>query len=607
MIVRMTKYDFVVFSGQKDDFLEKLQDLGLVDITATGWEPDDRERDLMISIEKHRAAVAYLRSLASDPGFKPGMPYSNGEEAFTEYMKLSAEEDRLTAQIVQAEKDAEELKAWGEFNPQDIAALEEQGVVLRYFHAYTKEFEADFGQWSEEYDIVPINHMDGTTYFVVITEPGQEVLINAQELKAPATTYLNKEAETERLKKERAALSGGFARAAASVDLIEEHGHAEQEQLHFSQAAGSGEEAAEGTLVIMEGWATAGTSEKVDKMLEKYPNIFFIKSEPTPEDEVPVLLKNSKFNRMFEFIGNFYSLPKYGTMDLTPYFGPFYLLFFGLCLADSGYGLLFFLIGLLMRKKLKPAMRHVSNLVIGCGISTMICGTFLGSFFGIAFYEYGPFQAFRDMIISSDNMFYVALGIGIIQILFGMILKIIMTAQRLGFKYTLSTIGWMIVLVASLTAFISGKVNGEAAVFTFNSVQYLICLVTGLFMMLFLNSPGKNPFANLGAGLWNTYNDVTGILGDVLSYIRLFAIGLSGGILASVFNQLALGLSPDIPVVRQISILIILLLGHGITFFMSVLSSFVHPMRLTFVEFYKNAGFEMTQREFNPLKRFKEQ
>ena len=121
-------------------------------------------------------------------------------------------------------------------------------------------------------------------------------------------------------------------------------------------------------------------------------------------------------------------------------------------------------------------------------------------------------------------------------------------------------------------------------------------------LMLFFNSPGKNPLLNFGLGLWDTYNNLTGILSDVLSYIRLFAIGLSGGILAMVFNQLAVGMSPDIPVVKQLVMLLILLLGHGINLFMCVLSSVVHPLRLTFVEFYKNAGFEAATRVFTPLK-----
>ena len=124
-------------------------------------------------------------------------------------------------------------------------------------------------------------------------------------------------------------------------------------------------------------------------------------------------------------------------------------------------------------------------------------------------------------------------------------------------------------------------------------------------LMLFFNSPGKNPLLNFGLGLWDTYNNLTGILSDVLSYIRLFAIGLSGGILATVFNALADGFVPEGSgiVVRLLIMIPILLVGHGINLFMSTISSFVHPMRLTFVEFYKNAGFEMSMRSFDPLRK----
>ena len=135
------------------------------------------------------------------------------------------------------------------------------------------------------------------------------------------------------------------------------------------------------------------------------------------------------------------------------------------------------------------------------------------------------------------------------------------------------------------------------------SLMYLfLALGIGLVLMFFFNTPGKNIFVNFGLGIWNTYNNVSGLVGDLLSYIRLFAIGLSGGILAMVFNQLAVGMSPDIPVVKQLVMLLILLLGHGINLFMCVLSSVVHPLRLTFVEFYKNAGFEAATRVFTPLK-----
>jgi V/A-type H+-transporting ATPase subunit I len=125
----------------------------------------------------------------------------------------------------------------------------------------------------------------------------------------------------------------------------------------------------------------------------------------------------------------------------------------------------------------------------------------------------------------------------------------------------------------------------------------------GGFFIFFMNSPGKNPFLNLGLGIWDTYGMASGLLGDLLSYVRLFALGISSAVLGNVFNQLAFSLSPDIIVVRQLVILLILLFGHGLNFFMSALGSFVHPLRLTFVEFYKNAGFSGGGKKYDPFRR----
>ena len=146
--------------------------------------------------------------------------------------------------------------------------------------------------------------------------------------------------------------------------------------------------------------------------------------------------------------------------------------------------------------------------------------------------------------------------------------------------------------------------------FTTSSVAFYVALGVGAVLMLLLSDIKRNPLVNLMGGLWDTYNNITGLLSDVLSYIRLFAIGLSGGVLAQVFNSLALGLTGLDEGIGQFGIgtifqilgaTAILLVGHGINLFMSSISSFVHPMRLTFVEFYKNAGFEMGTRSFEPL------
>ena len=130
----------------------------------------------------------------------------------------------------------------------------------------------------------------------------------------------------------------------------------------------------------------------------------------------------------------------------------------------------------------------------------------------------------------------------------------------------------------------------------------MVFLAIGALMAYLYNSPDKNVFVNFGLGLWDTYNMATGLLGDILSYVRLFALGLSGGILASVFNSLAVGMSPDNIIAGPIVMVLIFLIGHSINIFMNVLGAMVHPMRLTFVEFFKNAGYEGGGKEYKPFK-----
>ena len=191
-----------------------------------------------------------------------------------------------------------------------------------------------------------------------------------------------------------------------------------------------------------------------------------------------------------------------------------------------------------------------------------------------------------------------------------------MRSKLFGFTSTFGLLGWFIILLTGSLAVGLPMFGIGIPGFDTSSPVFYGLMGVGAVLMLLLNNVKRNPLINLGSGLWDAYNNITGLLSDVLSYIRLFAIGLSGGVLAQVFNSLAMGLSgldsmPEgtpwygmlLPIVAAS---VILLIGHGINLFMSAISSFVHPMRLTFVEFYKNAGFEMGQRSFDPVRKMKE-
>ena len=600
MIAKMSKYDFVLYAGQSDDFIERLRELGLVDITVKGWEADDSERRLVSELDARIKAAEALRQFRGGDEYVAGEPAAESGNVFALYTETAQKIADAKTEIAALAKSADDWRAWGGFSVETINSLADKGVVLKFFTTPKSTFDKNIDEWSKSLDIEVINSDGGTVYFVAVTRTGDaDISIDAMEAKLPKYDSAGAEKAAEEIRGELAKLNAVMSRCADSVAEIEAESADLKEKLQNTQIKTTAQREADGMLLVMEGWAEKETSDKVDAMLNDYPNVVYIKSDPTAEDETPVKLKNNRFARMFEMVGNIYALPKYGTMDLTPFFAPFYMLFFGICLNDAGYGLVLMLGGLaLLLKSKSETMKNAAKLTLLCGGATVLFGGFCGSFFGINLAEVFPGVHFYDF---QNNFFSVALALGVVQILFGMILKIALISSTAGFVKALPTIGWFTV-VASVCVFM-GLPMMEPSLGDYLSTSspvFYALLAAGAVMMLFFNN--KNPLMSIGSGLWDTYNNITGILSDVLSYIRLFAIGLSGGVLALVFNSLAAGFAEGSGIVMKIIIMVpILLVGHGINLFMSSISSLVHPMRLTFVEFYKNAGFEMSNRTFNPL------
>ena len=609
MIAKMSKYDFVLYAAQSEDFIGKLRELGLVDITTTGWEPSEEDRQLLLDIEGHAKAADFLGTFRTeDDRFDAkAKPFASGAEAYEHYAAAQREAAALNAEIGRLEKAAEELRPWGAFDVERTQKLAEQGIVLRYFFTQRNTFDKQLAAWSENYTISEVNRTDAIVWFIVVAKPGEEVTLDAQEMKTPSMDIREAERRIADAGKQLGALDAEFSRVAASEKLLAEHACSLKEQLQGVRVKATAQEAADGTLIVMEGWAEKETSDKVDALLEEYPNVVFLKNDPTPEDDTPVKLKNGWFARIFELVGDMYARPKYGTMDLTPFFAPFYMLFFGICLNDAGYGLILTLLGWwMLSKNRRPGMMHQAAwFATLCGLSTVAFGLLCGSFFGIDMNTWFPSVTFFNF---QGQFFSIALVIGVVQILFGMTLNIWMTVRCFGFSRALGMLGWFIILVSCCLAMGLPMAGLVIPGFTSGSLAFYIALGVGAVLMLLLNNPKRNPIINLGAGLWDLYNNLTGLLSDVLSYIRLFAIGLSGGVLALVFNTLAAGFVPEgSGIVTRLLIMIpILLIGHGINLFMSTISSFVHPLRLTFVEFFKNAGFEMASRNFDPIRKMNE-
>ena len=616
MISKMIRYDIVLYAGEQERFVETLRELGLVDITTTGWEPSEADRSVLTEIEARTKAVEFLSAFAKSKAFNANaMPYASGEEAYECYTAARDDRQQLQQEEARLRKLADDVAPWGNFSAAEIDRLAGRGVNVRLFVAQAAAFDRFVAEAIEGVTIAEIARTQSGVYFAVVTTGDVQYLVDGQEVRLPDMNSVQLRAKADELVARDEALNEVFSRAALSTALIAAESGKLKEQLQGLKIGAMAQREADGSLILLEGWAEADTADKVDALLKEYPYLVFERRDANMEDDAPVKLKNNKFARLFELIGSMYALPKYGTMDLTGIFGLFYMLFFAICLCDAGYGLMLLLVGLYLWFKGGKGMRQAAGLSIVCSSATVLFGFYANSFFGLTISDYLPIH--KDMLLDFQNEFFgIALALGIVQILVGLAINIWMKAKLFGITSSFATLGWFIILLTGVAAVGLPMVGIEIPGFTTSSPVFYGLMGVGALLMLVLNNVKRNPIINIGAGLWDAYNNITGLLSDVLSYIRLFAIGLSGGVLAQVFNSLAKGLSgfgdiaADAPwtayIGPVIAAAVILIIGHAINLFMSAISSFVHPMRLTFVEFYKNAGFEMSQRSFDPIRKINE-
>ncbi|MFW9624042.1 V-type ATP synthase subunit I [Bacteroides graminisolvens] len=603
MITKMKKLTFLVYHKEYDAFLNNLRDLGVVHIAEKqqGMADNSALQEKIRLSARLSATIKLLQNIKTEEKVTDDsetVSASRGMQILDEVDELLNHKSSLQQQILAYEKELAVLEPWGDFSPESIAKLRDSGYDIGFYISTEANFNED---WIEAYNAMVINRVASKVYFITFTKTNQEIDLDVERIKLPDRSYSQTQElilnNKEELLRQEETLHNIARKDIPSLLAARKELNGE---IEFDQVVLNTEPAAGEKLMLLQGWLPASEEDPIVAYLNSQSVYYDIK-KPAPEDNVPIQLNNKGLFAWFEPICKLYMLPKYNELDLTPFFAPFFMLFFGLCLGDSGYGL-FLLLGVtlyrLLAKNIGQTMKPILSLVQLLAASTFFCGMLTGTFFGANFYDLDwPFIQRMKQAIAMDNndMFQLSLLLGVIQILFGMILKAVNQAIQFGFKYAVGTIGWIILLVSV------GLAAVLPAVFPMGGTAHLVILAIAGAMILFYNSPDKNIFINFGLGLWDSYNMVTGLLGDILSYVRLFALGLSGGILASVFNSLAVGMSPDNVIAGPIVMVLIFVIGHSINIFMNVLGAMVHPMRLTFVEFFKNSGYEGGGKEYKPF------
>ena len=343
---------------------------------------------------------------------------------------------------------------------------------------------------------------------------------------------------------------------------------------------------------LLEGWLPADRCAALEKALEPFTCAIETR-EPTEDEypQVPVQLKNNKLTRPLNMVTEMYSLPAYGTLDPNPLMAPFFILFYGIMMADMGYGLLMMIASVIISKKYRPkgTSGELFSLLGLCGISTFIMGALTGGFFGdfltqlVAIVSPGTVFALPKLFDPLDDLTMILIGsmaLGMVQIVTGMAISLIEKCKRKKFLDAFfEEITWWIVFIG-----IALLALGKGA-----AVLYVGCALVLLGPIV----QGKG-WGKLTGVFGSLYNHVTGYFGDILSYTRLMALMLAGSVIAQVFNMLAA--MPG----NVIAFIIISMLGNAMNFGLNLLGCYVHDLRLQCLEFF-NKFYVDGGKPFRPM------
>lgn len=623
MIQEMKKLTFLVTNGEYEKFIANIRELGVIHVEELqqGATSDELQAGLDMAV-RYKEALKALDFAAES--YEPSATYmpqpadaSKAVVLLDTVERLLKEENSVKHSIDATDDAILQLEPFGEFSWDSIRQLEQSGYKPYFYAVNNKMYKAE---WGEKYFATAINEINKKTCFVAFSNEDQEPDITAERLFLPDESLSVYQEKRKVLEEQLVSIHEQMLQVNAVDRASIETGQvANENDIQLSKVHLSKEDIAGGAVKLMVGWTLKEKADGVVDYLEK-EHIFYELEDPAFDDNVPIQIKNDKFSSLFEPILRMYSLPNYHDIDPLPFFAPFFMLFFGLCMGDMGYGLLILAASIAIIFA-KPDLAKYGKLGALLGGMTCICGFITGTFFGIDLatvdWEFiKPMQPYfindsmKDSFFGYSPMMVISVIIGLIQVLLGMTLAGCKAVKNYGFVYGVGKFSWVVALLSATLLFGFPLFGVEWS----HPVQYVFYALIALSALgiFFLNNPnaykkdsalGKalGVGSNIGGGIWATYGMSTGLLGDLLSYIRLFALGLTGGVLGSVFNQLAMEMSPDVPVVHELVMLIILLFGHGINFGLCMISSFVHPMRLTFVEYFKNADFEGNGKEYNPF------
>nr|WP_325302367.1 V-type ATP synthase subunit I [uncultured Dysosmobacter sp.] len=626
-IVKMKKLRVMALERRRDELLRGLLHLGCVEISEPEQLSDpawsallERGTSALVQtrteIADVNSALAAIRQYAKvkDGLFIQRRAVSEREfldidgraqaqtvsrrigEALSEISRLQSEESRLNARRAA-------LEPWRSLD----LPLEQTGTAHTLFRLGVCPGSTDTGAvraalGDSAAELYEVSGDKQQRYYLLICHRAEEEQV--QELLRPfnfsavvfqgveGTAAENADALDRQLAENRK------AQEAVAAAIVEDAGARDALRLYLDQlnAEAAKDQSAErlmtdGTILFFEGWAPAEELAAVEKFLESL-DCAWEASDPTEEEipKVPVRLRNNWFTRPLNMVTEMYSLPSYGNVDPNPLMAPFFILFYGIMMADMGYGILMFVAGFFITRKYRPkgTMGHLFGLLALCGVSTFIMGALTGGFFGdfltqaVKLTTGGDFALPALFTPLNDTLMILigSMALGLVHIVTGMAISFVRKLRRGAVLDALfEEVTWWVVFLGI----------GLMALGVTNLVLYL-----GIALVILGPLVTEKGFGKLTGIFGSLYNHVTGYFGDILSYSRLMALMLAGSVIAQVFNTL--GAIPG----NIVIFVIVSMAGNALNFALNLLGCYVHDLRLQCLEYF-GKFYEDGGKPFRPL------
>lgn len=623
----MAKIMIVSHRGEAGDLLESLQQEGICQIlnaeaatvTKDIGEPSaggEKPRDIEQLLTRLGKGIDFLKAYSKPAGGLAAILAPKAVVDRRTYEKVTSDEALLTI-VEQAGKTAGEIeKLKTEIDNlstrlEELMPWEQLEVAVEQLSRLKKAKcwagfvpEQRFGQLQQDISetgaVIEQVSTAGTRYACVIVglnEQAEELgkmLRSAEFEQANLSGVTGTVAEaiketTEKLEQTRKELSAGHEEAASlarnllKLEILYDHyaNLLNREQTKETAPATA-------RTVIFEGWVKKKDYSRLEKIVSTFSASSLHKIQPAEGEEIPVEIENANAIKPFEVVTRLYGMPKHFNVDPTVFFAPFFTVFFALCLADSGYGLLMVAIMAWLIIKMQGDKKLLWMLAI-CGVSTIVFGAMTGGWFGDSIQQFIPaLRPFREKLMLFDPLknpipfLLLSIGLGYFQINVGITIALVHNLKRREFIAALCDQLTWLVMLNSLVLFGAGKFGLIDA--GIGGIFGKVAIVPAVAILLFSQREGSLG-ARLGMGFYNVFSTIF-FLGDVLSYLRLMALGMVGGGLAMAVNVIA-KLAMQIPYGIGIALMILILAGgHLFNLAMSSLGAFVHTLRLQYVEFF---------------------